>query len=224
MSMAEVALWHLDHGRKTRGASSVREKNILVLFAGRDKDILSLLLPLSVSVTWDAVHIVHVPASFAPGGEPKDEGALWRGVIDTFCERKGVSASAFKCFSEINFTEGRGVKVQGEAEGNTLPLASKLWLSVLQRAWDTANTESEFSGYRKEWMKWLKKEGGDAFGGGSSGSDTFPSPVSPLLFATVKDSLRTILEEAQGSSASVLVTGSLYLVGATIEEYSCLKM
>lgn len=221
MSMAEVALWHLDHGRKAKGTSA-REKNTLVFFAGRDKDVLSLLLPLSVSATWDAVHIVSVPASLSPGGEPKDEGALWRGVLETFCERKGVVASAFKCYHESGFLEGKGLKIQGDVDEDPLQQASRLWLSVLQRAWDTVNTDSEFSGYRKEWREWLKQEGSCERGAVESGSINSDTTTfsSPLLFASVKDSLHTILEESQDSSASVLVTGSLYLVGATLEECS----
>jgi len=240
-SMGEVTLWYLGANR-TQGMAAATatascseaykavdkgHKRVLIFFAGRDKDVLSLLLPLSL-VQWDAVHFVSVPGTPMPPSPGED--SLLRELLGTFLERKaaGSNGTASEQIWEdagktcdLNGILERGSELSGWVINgkDPLPPHSEQWLRALGRAWEVVLEEGQkgksLEKHRSKWVKWI--ESADETYEQDLACKTYPLPAlsSSQLNTSFANAMENVLK-VEGS-VSVLVTGSLYLVGSALE-------
>jgi folylpolyglutamate synthase/dihydropteroate synthase len=248
-SMKEAAGWFSRQqatatATMTRGATAPRR--VLLFYCGSDKDVLSLLLPLSSltsssssssaphSTFFDEVHIAPVPWALTPRSAaptPAEALAGYLGKKRTMGDLDGVeelergmreeaAAALAAAAPPSSSSSGSGAVAPPQPPPPAAP-GKRAWLDGLAVLWDAVHTRPELRGLRSK----LAAEIGSGCGAAASPS---PLPLPLTTPARVHDSVTEALAAIRasakaaaagtGAETQVLVTGSLYLAGAVLEE------
>jgi folylpolyglutamate synthase len=219
-SMIEAVGWYAGGvGGGVPAPGTPRPLRILLFTCGQDKDALSLLLPLSV-LPWDAVFMCGVEWTLT---RKAASAALTPDTaLATFLEKRRRMGDEAAIEDIRTALGGELPPPSSPEEAAVVPPAQPLdYQRALASLFTHVYTAREYAVHRRRLLPLARGDAGAALGEGErvevEDSPLPPSPPTPVVLPSLEAALEAISRlDTQGRGAEVMVTGSLYLVGAAL--------